>query len=200
MFRGIVEGTGRIAARTPSAMGVRLVVELPAIAAELMVGQSVAINGVCLTAIAIDGAAVAFDLAGETLRRTRFGELTPGAPVNYERAMRLEDRLDGHLVQGHVDGCGVVRSFDQRHDDHWLVIDTPCELLAQMVSKGSIAVDGIALTIAELTASAFACTIIPHTRALTHLATLRAGERVHLECDVLVKWLAQLHARSVPPR
>jgi len=116
--------------------------------------------------------------------------------VNYERAMRLDDRLDGHLVQGHVDGTGTVASFDARHGDHWLVIQAPQELLRQMVPKGCVAVDGISLTLAELAADRFACTIVPHTRTMTNLARRKAGDRVNLECDVLIKWLARLQQRN----
>jgi riboflavin synthase len=179
-----------------AALGERLVVELPAIARELSLGQSVAINGACLTVVAVDGARVAFDLAGETLKRTNLGELKPRDAVNYERAMRLEERIDGHLVQGHVDGTGVVRIFERRGEDRWLVVSVARELTAQMVAKGSVALDGISLTIAELGRDWLAGTIVPHTLAVTNLASRRAGERVNVECDVLIKWLAQLAARS----
>jgi riboflavin synthase alpha subunit len=198
VFRGIVEGTGRVASRAKAALGERLELELPAIAGELVLGQSVAINGACLTVAAVTLGRVAFDLAGETLRCTNLGTLVPGDVVNWERAMRLEDRLDGHLVQGHVDGRGSVRSFDRRGDDRWLEIEAPAELLSQMVRKGSVALDGISLTIAKLGADHLACTIVPHTLAVTNLAARRAGDRVNVECDVLIKWLAQLHERSRP--
>lgn len=196
MFRGIVEGTAGVVARAPAPLGERLTVAFPGIAHELVPGQSVAIDGACLTVVALAGETAAFDLAGETLRRTHLGALAPGDRVNYERAMRLEDRLDGHLVQGHVDGVGTIASFEERHGDRWLEIDVAPELTATMVAKGSIAVDGISLTIAELAATRFACTIVPHTRAVTNLATRRAGDRVNLECDVLVKWLARLAQRA----
>lgn len=199
MFRGIVEGAAPVVevARLPD--GARLAVDLAPIAPSLAPGQSIAINGACLTAVAIDGARVSFDLAGETLRRTNLGGLRPGDAVNYERAMLLTDRLDGHLVQGHVDGCGRIRSFERRGDDHWLEVEAPAELLATMVEKGSIAVDGISLTLAALDAATFAATIIPHTLATTNLRARRAGHLVNLECDVLLKWLARLTARTRDP-
>lgn len=196
MFRGIIEGTAPVVAFRPTGEGARLVVDLAPIAAEIVIGQSIAINGACLTAVERRGGEVAFDLAGETLRRTAFRSLRGGERVNFERAMRLDDRLDGHLVQGHVDGVGVIASFDARHGDDWLVVRAEPAQLAAMVPKGSIAVDGISLTIAELGTDQFACTIVPHTRAVTHLAHRRAGDPVNLECDVLIKWLAQLQERG----
>ncbi len=194
MFRGIVEGTGAVARRTKAALGERLEVELPSIASELALGQSVAINGACLTVVAIATARVGFDLAGETLDRTNLGALASGDRVNYERAMRLEDRLDGHLVQGHVDGTAIVRSIERRGEDRWLELDAPRALLEGMVQKGSVALDGVSLTIADLQDGGFACTIVPHTFEITNLSTRRAGERVNVECDLLLRWLARLNA------
>ena len=198
MFRGIVEGTGTVARREKAALGERLEVDLPEVARELVLGQSVAVNGACLTVAARSGDRVAFDLAGETLRRTSLRGLQPGDRVNWERAMRLEDRLDGHLVQGHVDGTGTVASFDRRGEDRWLEVLAPPALLEAMVPKGCVAVDGISLTLAGLGPDRFACTIVPHTFATTNLASRRAGDRVNLECDVLIKWLERLRSRSAP--
>jgi riboflavin synthase len=146
--------------------------------------------------VGVEGAAVAFDLAGETLRRTRLGTLAPGDLVNYERAMRLEDRLDGHLLQGHVDGTATVVAFDERRGDRWLEVELPADLARWMVPKGCVALDGISLTIAELAGTRLACTIVPHTFATTNLARRRAGERVNVEADVLIKWLERLNASS----
>jgi riboflavin synthase alpha subunit len=198
MFRGIVEGTGRVVRRSAGALpeSERLTVDLAPIALELVPGQSVAIDGACLTVVAATGAAVAFDLAGETLRRTHLGALAPGDLVNYERAMRLEDRIDGHLLQGHVDGTATVRSFAERRGDRWLELDLPADLARWMVPKGCVALDGISLTIAELAADRLACTIVPHTFAVTNLARRRAGDRVNVEADVLVKWLERLNTSS----
>ena len=204
MFRGIVEGTGRVARRGRvgrGSLGERLEVELPEIARELVLGQSVAIDGACLTVVGVKGARVAFDLAGETLRKTSLGDRVTGDLVNYERAMRLEDRIDGHLVQGHVDGTGTVRSFERRGDDRWLEIEATAGLLAWMVPKGCVALDGVSLTIAELGRGRLACTIVPHTFAVTSLATKEKGDRVNVECDVLVKWLfSSRRARAAASR
>ena len=196
MFRGIVEGTGIVASRSAAALGERLEIDLPAIAPELELGQSVSIDGACLTVVATQGPRVAFDLAGETLRRTSLGERRPGDLVNYERAMRLSDRLDGHLVQGHVDGTATVRSFAVRGDDRWLEVTLAPELRRFMVPKGCVALDGISLTIAELGEQHLACTVVPHTFAVTSLRGRKVGERVNVECDVLVKWMAELARKS----
>jgi riboflavin synthase len=200
VFRGIVEGIGRIVARRAGSSAERLEVELAALAGQLAVGQSVAINGACLTVVEEKRGVASFDLAGETLRRTNLGDLEPGDAVNYERAMRLEDRIDGHLLQGHVDGTATIRAFDERHGDRWLAVELPPELMKWMVPKGCIALDGISLTIAALGAGlgprGLACTIVPHTFAVTNLAARRAGERLNVEADVLIKWLERLQDES----
>jgi riboflavin synthase alpha subunit len=196
VFRGIVEGVGRIVARRAAAPGERLEVELPALAGELALGQSVALNGACLTVVAEKGGVASFDLAGETLRRTNLGDLKAGDAVNYERAMRLDDRIDGHLLQGHVDGTATIRSFEERHGDRWLEVELPADLMKWMVPKGCVALDGISLTIAELAPRGLACTIVPHTFAVTSLARRRAGERLNVEADVLIKWLERLNDAS----
>jgi len=190
MFTGIIEGTATVRELQRQDRGRRLwVAGAPA---DLAPGHSVAINGVCLTVAARDGAAAGFDLAGETLARSNLGRLRGGDPVNYERALALGGRLDGHLVQGHVDGVALVRSFAPAADDWWLELEVPPELLAQCVLKGSIAVDGISLTIARLEATALACTIIPHTRRVTNLARRAAGEWVNLEADLIGKYVQRL--------
>jgi riboflavin synthase len=198
MFRGIVEGTGRIVRRSAGALAEsqRLDVELSAIAGDLALGQSVAVDGACLTVVGVEGANVAFDLAGETLRRTTLGARGPGDLVNYERAMRLEDRLDGHLLQGHVDGTAAIRSFAERRGDRWLELDLPADLARWMVPRGCVALDGISLTIADLGPSTLACTIVPHTFTVTNLSRKRPGDRVNLEADVLIKWLEHLNDSS----
>lgn len=196
MFRGIVEGVGRIVARRAAAPGERLEVEIPALAGAVALGQSVAINGACLTVVAEKVDVLAFDLAGETLRRTNLGELEAGDAVNFERAMRLDDRIDGHLLQGHVDGTATIRSFDERHGDRWLELELPPDLMRWMVPKGCVALDGISLTIAEILPHGIASTIVPHTFTVTNLARRRAGERLNVEADVLIKWLERLNRES----
>lgn len=190
MFTGIVEGTAEVRELRSQQQGRRMrVAGLPD---GLTVGQSIALNGVCLTVVESEDGVAAFDLAGETLARSNLGDLAPGDPVNYERALALGGRLDGHFVQGHVDGVGVVRAFEPSGGDWWLEVEAGQELLGQCVHKGSIAVDGISLTIARLDATSFASTIIPHTRDVTNLARRKAGERVNLEADMIGKYVKRL--------
>jgi len=178
VFTGIVREVGRVA----SFDGRRLVVEAQTIAAE---GDSVAIAGVCLTAV--DGSQLAFDVADETLRRTTLGSLRPGTRVNVEPAVRAGEPLGGHYVQGHVDGLGRVRTIGA---EVWF--DAPADLLRYVVGKGSVSVDGVSLTVAALDERGFAVALIPHTLAKTTLGELEAGDAVNLETDVLAKYVERL--------
>ncbi len=192
MFTGIVLGVGRVVARTPSSLGERLTLDLGEHSDGVLQGESIAVNGVCLTATSIEGAEVGFDLAGETLRVTNLGELQPGSAVNLERSLRMGDRLDGHLVQGHVDGVGRIRTLGPRGEDHWLVVEAVPDLVGQMLLKGSVAVDGISLTVAELGDEHFACTIVPHTLVITNLGERELGAAVNLEVDSMGKWVRRI--------
>jgi|SRR5579862_2622394 len=180
MFTGIVREVGRVAEFD----GHRLVVEAQTTAAQ---GDSVAVDGVCLTAV--DGSRLAFDVVDETLSRTTLGDLKPGDRVNLEPALRAGDALGGHYVQGHVDGVGTVRSAGT---EVW--IDAPVELLRYVVVKGSITVDGVSLTVAALDEQGFAVALVPHTLAATTLGELEPGEAVNLETDVLAKYVERLVA------
>jgi riboflavin synthase len=155
-------------------------------------GDSIAVNGCCLTAVAFDGAGIAFDVLEETRRLTNFSSLAPGAPVNLERSLRLDGRFGGHFVTGHVDGRGVVETFEQRGADHWLLVRGPAGCGRSLVLKGSVAVDGVSLTVAGVEGDAFAAWIIPHTMAATNLGTRRAGDAVNLEFDMLGKYVEKL--------
>jgi riboflavin synthase len=168
--------------------GGRLVIET-SIAAEL--GDSVAVDGVCLTVVAADGGTLAFDAVPETLARTSLGALTPGAGVNLEPALRVGDALGGHYVQGHVDGVGAFRGVDVGL--HWF--DAPPEINRYVVEKGSVAVQGTSLTVAGIDDSGFAVALIPHTLEATTLGRLEPGARVNLEADVLAKYVEKLTAR-----
>ena len=178
MFTGIVREVGRVA----SFDGRRLVVEAETSAAE---GDSVAVDGVCLTAV--DGSQLAFEVVDETLARTTLGALEAGDRVNLEPALRAGDPLGGHLVQGHVDGLGRVRSVGR---PVW--VDAPLELLRYTVEKGSITVDGVSLTVAAVDDHGFAVALVPHTLSATTLGDLRPGEAVNLEVDVLAKYVEKL--------
>jgi riboflavin synthase len=190
MFTGLIESVGRIAAVEPTASGRRLRVTTD-IAGELTPGESVAVNGVCLTVTTTADGEMHADIGPETARVTTLGELVPMRPVNLERSMRADSRFGGHFVQGHVDGTGTVLAIREDGDAHWLSIAFPAELAAYLVAKGSIAVDGISLTVAQLEEDWFDLMIIPFTWEHTAVAFLRAGERVNLECDMVGKYVAR---------
>ncbi len=195
MFTGIVRERGRVTAIEGGADGVRLRIEAAQTAAQTAVGDSVAINGVCLTATAVEDGELAFDAVAETLRRTSLGRLEPGSEVNLEPALRAGEPLGGHIVQGHVDGVGRVRSLEPVGDGAELTVEAPPELLRYCVEKGSITVDGVSLTVASLADDAFSIALIPHTLAETTLSRLGPGDEVNLEVDVLAKYVERLVAR-----
>jgi riboflavin synthase len=191
MFTGIVRELGRVESLDAVGESVRLRVHAPATAAEAHVGDSVAVNGVCLTAVEVADGVVAFDAVAETLRRTSLGRLEPGAPVNVEPPLRAGEPLGGHFVQGHVDGVGRVR----RADGEGLEIEAAPELLRYCVEKGSVTVEGVSLTVAALTGETFSVALIPHTRAVTTLGALSEGDEVNLEADMLAKHVERLLPR-----
>ena len=158
----------------------------------LRTGNSIAVNGACLTVVKKRGALVAFDVLNQTLNCTNFGELKTGSLVNLERPLRADGRLDGHFVQGHVDATGVVRRWEQIGKDFVLEVTVPASLRKYIVAKGSIAVDGISLTVANVGRDWLRIWIIPHTRAITNLRTRRVGEQVNLEADILAKHMERL--------
>ncbi len=193
MFTGIVESRGEVAALDPVATGARLVVRAP-FAADLAIGESVAVNGACLTVTAIDPAAgtAAFDLLAETLRVTNLGDLAAGHSVNLERALAIGDRLSGHFVQGHIDCVSHILAWQPVGQDHRLDIALPSEFSRYLIRKGSICVDGISLTVADLHYDHFTIWIIPHTVEVTNLSAAAVGKRVNLEFDLLAKYLERL--------
>ena len=190
MFTGIVEAVGTIAELTPTAAGFRIHIET-AFAAGLSPGESLAVNGVCLTVTVNERNGVGADIGPETARITTLGALAPGDPVNLERPMRIDGRLGGHLVSGHVDALGVVETIRAEHDSHWITIGYPRALAPYFVRKGSIAVDGVSLTVADLAADRFDVQIVPYTWNATTFKSLRAGRRVNLECDLIGKYVVR---------
>jgi len=196
VFTGIVRERARIRSVEGGANGVRLTLEAPGVAAAAAVGDSVSVGGVCLTAVEVGDGALAFDAVPETLARTSLGGLRPGAEVNVEPALRAGEPLGGHYVQGHVDGVGRIASVEREGEGARVWIEAPAEVLRYCVSKGSIAVDGVSLTIAGLEGESFAVALVPHTLAGTTLGALEPGARVNLEADVLAKYVERLVVSS----
>ncbi len=197
MFTGIVEESGIVAALEQREAGARLVIRCSNVLGGANEGASIAVNGVCLTALHLTGDSFSADLAPETLARTNLGELQPGARVNLERPVTPATLLSGHIVQGHVDGTGEVVSIQALGDgNYWLKVRVPATLDRYLVEKGSIAVDGISLTIAALEEGpVVGITVIPHTFAHTTLGAARAGTRLNIEVDVLAKHVEKLLRR-----
>ena len=191
MFTGLVAGTGTIRAVERGEGGVRLTIETP-LAAELDQGDSIAVNGVCLTARDPDAGSFRADVMAETLRRSSLGPLEAGDAVNLELPLRVGDRLGGHIVQGHVDGTGTVESVEEDGFARRVRIAAPPDLLRYVVEKGSIAVDGVSLTVAEVDDEAFVVSLIPETLERTTLGQAKPGRLVNLEVDVLAKYVERL--------
>jgi riboflavin synthase len=194
VFTGLVQGQGEVAAVEPTGDGARLAVRTP-LTAELQPGDSVAVNGVCLTATRIEDGVFHADVMHETLRRSSLGDAAPGGTVNLELPLRATDRLGGHVVQGHVDGVGVVREISEDGFSRRVEIDAPADVLRYVVEKGSIAVDGVSLTVATLDDDGFAVALIPETLERTSLGAAVPGTRVNLEVDVLAKYVERLTLR-----
>jgi riboflavin synthase len=195
VFTGIVHEVGRVLAAEGVEDGIRLIVEAPVTAASLRAGDSVAVSGVCLTAESVDRSTVVFHAVPETIRRTTLGGLHRGSTVNVEPALRAGDPLGGHYVQGHVDVVGKIQSVEAEGEGLRVVIEAPPELLRYCVEKGSVAVDGVSLTVAELFDDSFAVALVPHTIEATTLSELAPGREVNLEPDVLAKYVERLAAR-----
>lgn len=192
MFTGIVEEAGEVVAIRSGSQSTEFTVRAGKVAGTLRIGSSLAVNGTCLTVVSKRGSHVRFDVLNETLRRTNFGELRPGSRVNLERPLLAEGRLDGHFVQGHVDGTGVVKRWEAVGKDYVLEVRAPKDLMKYVVEKGSMAVDGISLTVAAVGRDWFRIWIIPHTRAITNLKDRRTGEAVNLEVDILAKYVERV--------
>jgi riboflavin synthase len=193
MFTGIVEELGRVVSLETKETGARLTVRCSNILHDATPGASIAVNGACLTAVELSSDSFSADLAPETLKRTNLGALGSGLPVNLERPLRASGRLDGHFVLGHVDGTADVVSLELLGEGNWwLRIRVPQELTRYIVSKGSVAVDGISLTVAEIAGELVSFTIIPHTYQHTTLHAYSAASRVNIEVDILAKHLEKL--------
>ena len=198
MFTGLIEDVGVLRGRRPLEGGVRLEIE-SALAGSLEIGDSLATNGVCLTVTARDGGLVCADVSPQTLKVTALGALFPGARVNLERPLRADARLGGHFVQGHVDATGQITAIAQEGEFYRVGLSFPSELAAYFIPKGSVAVDGISLTVADLRPAGFDVQIIPHTWAHTTLSTAQVGDTVNLECDLIGKYVVRLAALRQDP-
>jgi riboflavin synthase len=196
MFTGLVEGVGEIAGLTPMAEGLRIAVKTSFPASELTLGESVALAGACLTVVVITPPSASFEVSPETLARTTFPLKKVGDRVNLERSLRLGDRLGGHLVTGHVDGAGTVRLRREGSAHLQLQIELPGDLSRFVIEKGSIAVDGVSLTVNSVQGHTFTVNIIPFTAQETTLAALKVGDRVNLETDIIGKYVARLLGRE----
>lgn len=193
MFTGIIEETGTIAFVRPVGTGARIGVNAKTVLSDLTPGASIAVNGVCLTAVEISPTGFEADLAPETLERSNLGDLKAGSLVNLERPLLPTSRLSGHIVQGHVDGTAQVAGIKPLGDDNWwLTVRVPAALERLFVCKGSITIDGISLTIASLEGAEVGVTIIPHTYHHTAMSRYRVGIRVNIECDVIAKHVERM--------
>ena len=199
MFTGLVEELGEVVAWEDLADAARLTVSGPRVTSDVRSGDSIAVNGVCLTVVDSRDGAFTADVMHESLRRSSLGALQIGSPVNLERAVRVQDRLGGHVVQGHVDAAAAV--LEVRPEEHWTVVrvELPAQLARYVVEKGSITVDGVSLTVSALSDGYFEVSLIPATRAATTLGTKSAGEPVNLEVDVLAKHVERLLLAGVVP-
>lgn len=198
MFTGIIEETGKVLEFAEKAAAYRLKLAAKRVLEGLEMGDSIAVNGCCLTAIEFDAESVSFDLLQESVRLTSFQTIQAGDPVNLERSLRFNGKIGGHFVTGHVDATGSVSHAERRGKDLYLRIEPPAEFLKYLVYKGSIAIDGVSLTVAEVDDSGFAVWLIPHTLEVTNLHAKEPGSLVNLEFDLLAKTLERLFPGNRP--
>ena len=194
MFTGIIEEIGTVRRIEHGAKGARLTIQANTVLEDTRIGDSIATNGVCLTVVSMTGDSFSADVMAESLRRSSLGTLQGGSPVNLERAMAANGRFGGHIVSGHIDGTGTIASQKREDNAVWVKIKTPAPLLRYIVEKGSIAIDGVSLTVAAVTDTDFSVSIIPHTGAQTILLGKKPGDPLNLDCDVIGKYVEKLTA------
>jgi riboflavin synthase len=192
MFTGIVEETGKVEVIKQGTRSSQITIRTEKLLQDLNKGDSINTNGVCLTVVAFDKTSFTVDVMPETMSRTNLGELRAGSSVNLERALRLSDRLGGHLVSGHIDGTGKISSRWNDGNAEWFRITAPKEILKYIAEKGSVAIDGISLTVVEANDASFTVSVIPHTRRETTISGKKAGDLVNIECDIIAKYLEKL--------
>ena len=196
MFTGIIETKGSIVSVAKGAKGSRLTINAKGIMDDVKLGDSISVNGVCLTAAEIKDDTFTADVMEETLRRSNLGSLKPGSEVNLERAMAAGGRFGGHIVSGHIDGTGTITSFVNEGNAIWVTVEAPPSILNLIVEKGSIAIDGISLTVAYIDSKCFKVSIIPHTSSETTLTSKKVGDKVNLENDIIGKYVEKLMGLS----
>lgn len=192
MFTGIVEELGRVAKIELRGSSGKIYIEAEKVLENTKIGDSIAVNGVCLTVTTMNKGIFTADVMAETIRRSALGELTGGSKVNLERAMAADGRFGGHIVSGHIDGTGTITNYKREENAVWVTISAPDDILHYIVEKGSICIDGISLTVAEVTDAYFKVSIIPHTGEETTLLHKKQGSRVNLECDIIAKYVEKL--------
>ena len=190
MFTGLIEAVGEVAEIKPTPGGLRMRIDTP-LASEFVAGDSIAVSGVCLTVVSADASGFHADVSPETIRVSTLGTIRRGALVNLERPLRADARLGGHFVQGHVDGMATIDDIREQGDSYWMTVKFPAELAALLVRKGSVAVNGISLTVAGVDDRHFDVQIIPFTWSHTNLRVSKAGDVVNVECDILGKYVAR---------
>ncbi len=196
MFTGIIEGSGIIKKIDPMDQGAILTIKTDINLSGTKIGDSIAVNGACLTAVSLNKNLFKVDMAPETIQRTTFKKTPVGSKVNIERALRLSDRLDGHLVSGHIDGTGTIASKIKKSNAWIITINVPPELASQMIEKGSVAIDGISLTINKCSNTNFEISVIPHTAKMTTIEQKNAGDEVNIETDMLGKYVEKFLNRT----
>lgn len=196
MFTGIIEELGTVLNIERGVKSSRITIGGDKIFDDLKVGDSVSVNGMCSTAVTVSDHTFTADIMAESMRRTNLGDLKKGVRVNLERAMPLNGRFGGHIVSGHVDGTGVILSQIREDNAVWVTIGAPDAVMRYVIEKGSIAIDGVSLTVAKVYADAFAVSLIPHTAAETTLLLKRSGERVNLECDIVGKYIEKFTGKQ----
>lgn len=192
MFTGIVEEIGRVDTVIVGRKSARIKIHAKKVLEDVKLGDSISTNGVCLTVTEFDDSSFTVDVMAETMRRSNLGNLQKGSMVNLERALKIGDRLGGHIVSGHIDGVGVINELKREDNAIWVSIGAPLEILRYVVLKGSIAIDGVSLTVAYVDDNEFKVSVIPHTQEETTLTHKKVGDKVNLECDMIGKYIEKL--------
>lgn len=189
MFTGLIEEIGKVESVVKAAKSSRITIRAKKVLEGVKLGDSICTNGVCLTVTSFDSGRFSVDVMAETMRRSNLRNFSPGNEVNLERALRIGDRLGGHMVSGHIDGMGTLKSLEQEDNAVWITVAAGSEILRYIVEKGSIAMDGVSLTVAYVDEAVFKVSVIPHTKEMTTLLRKKVGDEINLECDMIGKYI-----------